>query len=376
ITLDNGMNPTALGSTQSEDRQQALIVNRYSPDGTLQWNQTFPGYRHLTIGIDSHLNTDTENNTFVSGLADSDNLSPVFLAKINPNGEVLWQQELDTGHVVLPHDVAVDGNGNYLLLADGVRAFASADGTPLWHYGGKASCEETICDPEIDLDDYPYRRSSASLFALLELSVLDNGNIIANFGDSLHLLDTDGTLLRELQAVELGLARFDSLKDNGEKAVTLGSTNNQLSAFLLDENLNYQPILSFDSASGGIVSINNNAFICLAVLDGEQLNVHTIHGAESNLFSATISDTLTEPVAINTNNRNECYVSLFEQTERVYLRTRVINQKGRLKDTITINDFAAEAVMVNDRIVYSAGITGSYETTEGTRGTLFKHQVR
>jgi len=113
-----------------------LFLAKYSPAGKLQWVNTITG-NYMVIGTD--VATSQEGNIFVTGSIGHHNLGgwakfgrdttlhsiggrDIFLAKYNPQGQLLWVRQSGSGQDTLGFEsatgIAVDNQGNSLIAGN------------------------------------------------------------------------------------------------------------------------------------------------------------------------------------------------------------------------------------------------------------------
>ncbi len=131
-------------------------VRKYAPDGTVLWTQTLDvsmGFADRAFGVD----VGPDDTIALVGSSDvAVNMRDIWLAKLDADGNTLWQQNVDgpSGKDDVGHGVAVDSTGN--VWATGfVRVGAGDDDTWVAKYdpAGNQLFDEVVAGPA-ELEDH------------------------------------------------------------------------------------------------------------------------------------------------------------------------------------------------------------------------------
>lgn len=386
IAFTNNINPVVMGQTVTDDDQHAAIVVQYDNNGNLLWHHNFPGFMHFGLpGENSYIATDSQNNVIFSAATQDIPFSPSLFAKINSDGQIEWEKHIDGHDFAIPSDLVITPDDTYLLLNGSTVTAFSPEGSELWSYTPTQPCGpgcelggETNEIPNDNLDNYLSGPGTPPFFpGAGEIASLMNVNIALRINDSIHILNEQGVFLVELSAANLGLTGITDFDGGENHLVILGQGEAGLKTIILDDELGIVDELDTTSSGNGIVSTNASGAVCVATMNNNQLTVYNMTPKGAARFESTREASLLAIIGLDNNNDdNTCYVSLFEEGSSVHQTTLLISDNAILKDTLRITDFASEAVKVKASYVYSAGITESAETSSGTIGSLFKHQVR
>lgn len=118
------------------------FVAELDENGNLLWNTFLGG---LNIDQGRGITLDADGNIFVTGSSESswglplrpfsgDDVSDAFVAKLNPNGALLWNTFLGSTGSDFGNDIVTDSNGNCFVVGDSNASWGS-EVPPLSYYG-------------------------------------------------------------------------------------------------------------------------------------------------------------------------------------------------------------------------------------------------
>lgn len=154
----------AVGSTPGAMMFADLLVLKYDPaDGRLIWSSTYDGGSGISDG-GLRVAVDREGNVYAGGSTVGDG-GDCLTVKFDSNGSVQWASVWD-GPAGAPYsqeavrDIAVDPDGNVVIIADGVMnslhpdyvviKYDAADGSQIWWNRWGLNGDETPVDMAID----------------------------------------------------------------------------------------------------------------------------------------------------------------------------------------------------------------------------------
>ncbi|HET6584900.1 MAG TPA: hypothetical protein VFG69_15695 [Nannocystaceae bacterium] len=165
IVFDSANAAIAVGYVVDAVGNPNVWVKKYAPDGTEVWTQVLDpstGLDDRAYGVD----VDAQDDIYVSGDIGTDPASSdVWLAKLDPAGQLLWQYTFDgpEGQNDVGEDVAVDAEGNAYVVGS-VRVGANdqdifvakidANGTEVWTdiVAGPNTLEDRAMGVDVDAD--------------------------------------------------------------------------------------------------------------------------------------------------------------------------------------------------------------------------------
>ncbi|OUS25845.1 hypothetical protein A9Q99_20540 [Gammaproteobacteria bacterium 45_16_T64] len=386
IVVGTNNNVIIEGRTKAPDNSDTLFVAQYNSQGSLLWDYSIPNYvalRENTAGTSS-LRTVNNGNVFASG-ANIDGQSWKILT-LSSEGELLWEKDFSFDSQW--KDIAVSREGIYYLLGwFENRALVMAfdeQGNDLWEYEVNAIAPD---DSSVNLPNLGSRLINGFSAGHMEVAV--DGRIVVNVGETLFILNSDGSLNDSISAIELGVDFFLDHSISEHNIALLGTEssvdgiNGNTIAFILNAEL-----AVIDSAEigkpidSGSIAMLGESSACVSFVTGYTGSVTQALAMISMTeeewgFETTAEYAFYSPVSLKTDDKH-CYLSTSESLISPTLTsyTYRYDVTGKLVDTIALEDFGLAAIELSGSDVYSGGITGNYDGIEGTTATIVKHKIR
>ena len=148
ILCDNSGNVYVAGNTVSSGQRMEILLNKFRPNGTIEWTRKYPGNGGSTSGVTS-MKIDADGNILLTGICSG----KIIIIKYSPSGSILWYS-LFNDFPGNGNDVEYDNNGNIFVAGfcnrgtqgyDCILLKYSNAGSQIWvrYYGGQSRC---ICD--------------------------------------------------------------------------------------------------------------------------------------------------------------------------------------------------------------------------------------
>jgi uncharacterized delta-60 repeat protein len=132
MVVDPSGNAYVCGFTKGgEITNEDLVVFKVAPNGEPLWRFVYQGQTEHSSDKAVAIAIDDQFNTYVTGVTDTGSNANIYTAKINPSGNLEWQQ-IYNGTLVgsdIPAGIAVAPNGNIYVAATTLNTTTLFDGT-------------------------------------------------------------------------------------------------------------------------------------------------------------------------------------------------------------------------------------------------------
>jgi hypothetical protein len=377
--VDNLGNAYLAGYIQARDTGQegrVPFVAEYNANGELKWDyrfaQTAPdnpifGVKQLVTGPDNAL------YTIEPRVGSSFSTMGFLVTKFDAAGNMLWQQHERTESylfTLLQADFRSDGN--LYIASTGIDLLTlSPDGNLVWVY------HPPVVPPPDRGELPPFTERFTAL-------AIDSAYTARNLHTRLEMVNASGEVLATFDAAQLTLGSINYVYTRDNITTVVGSANGGLLARRIsntaegfavdvDHSLSLPDAwVSFNSQAGG--------FCYADIVDKKVMTGFVDQDLVQRWQYFTEPETAANDVYMvdveATGGR--CHIQ-YQTSALDDVRTKVLvsdAQTGQSFPPVVIRDFAGADISVRGRAIYQAGITGSYETIDGTAATLAKNTVR
>ncbi|MCG8316182.1 MAG: hypothetical protein MI976_23470 [Pseudomonadales bacterium] len=385
VLVDDSNSVFMLSKTLTPDNARGLVVSKYNMHGEQLWDYAAPGLESFdTPRGNSYFAQDSQGGTLFGGWLVNQGSR---LIKLSHRGESEWQLDTIDNHPGVILDVAVTSNDHFVVVTTGSISAYDNTGEFLWRYPPTEQCND--CDTVL-LDDYQgnERVSPPPFFSNVEVIPSPQNGVYLNTGNTLVFLAEGGDSLASLSAAELGGDSLIDMAGNGMTLATLASSHNNLTFQVLNAQLEIEQTHSLTyNVSDALFDIAEDKTLCYAAVShvGNERSVHIGSFGNQGLLWETESQNTSEHFElVNVEAINHrCHVSFYESNisapdiePTLTYSTRIFEQSGTVKDTITKPDFLPSAVLSTGNTLYAAGLTGSYDTIAGSEATIFKYLIK
>ncbi|MBV1919209.1 MAG: hypothetical protein KUG73_00890, partial [Pseudomonadales bacterium] len=194
----------------------------------------------------------------------------------------------------------------------------------------------------------------------------------------------DGSLNNAVLANELGVDFLldHSISDNSIALLGEGFWDDNITAFILDENLTIKTSseVGRDAIWGSIVMLGDSSACVSFAKDYTGSVTHSIGlvsvTEEEWAYEETAEYAFYFPISLKADDKH-CYLSTVESVATpITSYTYRYDEMGKLVDRIVLKDFWAAGIELSGSNIYSGGITGEYFGVDGTAATIVKHKMR
>lgn len=420
--------PVVIGSTRDEQNNQSIFLAQYDTKGKFQWDFVVPDYLPaFRYDVQAEvMAVDASGGVFFVAFEHADATSTnhysgsIQAIKIASDGTELWRKYITGQEVPLANVLIDQSNGNHYLygfLGGRYALYAyDASGSLLWTFDIPAEAPGGLADELLggagglgssdgsSLQDYYDQQSAvinqspvsriiqksatyAQLFHSLAVGLDTDSNVFVNTGTEIIKLNSSGVSLNSISETDLGgsIATM-SVKGNGIGLLT--NSENGVSATILDSSL---AILKNDlvGSPGDLSKIKyldmfDEQTLCFGISNyvensQAEFSVGAFNVTQGLVGSISFDESLLGYNPVNLEaTADRCYFLTLRSNaqDSLYSYTDVIDRNGSLINSISIKDFLSTSMSVDESALHLAGITGSYETNEGTTATLYKYKTK